>query len=74
MNYKKDVFSFNIATNEFKKLGEGGPINFFAIANQSVQCFENKVVAMVRNYDDKCYIITFTKGDIKIKVQQELPK
>ena len=57
-----DVIVFNTTTKTCQKVSAGGDYKFYAAGNQCVQAGINKVVALVKDKDDKPAVISWTKG------------
>ena len=57
-----DVIVFNTTTKTCQKVSAGGDYKFTAFGNQCVQAGINKVVALVKDKDDKPAVISWTKG------------
>ena len=61
-NKLSDVIVFNTTTKTCQKVSAGGDYKFYAEGNQCVQAGINKVVALVKDKDDKPAVISWTKG------------
>ena len=61
-NCLSDVIVFNTTTKTCQKVSAGGDYKFYAEGNQCVQAGINKVVALVKDKDNKPAVISWTKG------------